>query len=247
MLFGLPSFVTNIAIGSPTFSIASLSLTGYWEDASYSLSTGGIWLGSASAGASNGRNLSEVTNFPAKTGVGLSGYPDFDGTNDKLESALTLNDFFSVSGWSAWVLFYADTAPSDAGATQRYNNAQFFGGANYATICMGFSTAGVHLLGGAVGTERVVACGTGGWHLAQGRYDGTNLELRVDSGAWSSVAAGATNPTFMTDTLRFGANYALNNFIDGKQRNMGFAASALSYAQFDNVKASLNAATGLTL
>jgi hypothetical protein len=243
----LPPF-SFIKPASSAFSIASLNLTGYWPDGNYQSLPSGVWAGAASAGASGGRDLTEATNYPAKIGAG-GGYPDFDGTNDRLATALTLDDFFNASAWSAWVLFWADTAAADGGGGNRYANAQFFGDAANAVLAVGFSTSGVHVVGGAAGATDalVVACGTGAWHLAQVKYDGTNLKLRVDSSLWSSLAAANTSGTYMTNAVKFGANYNNTKFFDGKIRNMGFTDSALSDATFDSIKAALNTAYGLSL
>jgi hypothetical protein len=152
----------------------------------------------------------------------------------------------NASAWSAWALFYADTAAADIGAGARFFNTQFFGGTGDAAFGVGFSDAGIHVhqLDGAQ-KEIVIACGTGAWHLLQAKYDGTDLKLRLDSGSWSSLAAG--NISSMTFSPIFCGWSQLGVFFDGAVADLGVADFAISDGDFDGVIEYVNDRYGLAI
>jgi hypothetical protein len=220
--------VVNSA-GGPTVTLSGSALGGALS----------CVIGGFSATITSNTSSTLAFTMPPVTSMVEPPYPNYDGVNDRLASTATMDDFFNANAWSAWVLFYADTASADSGAGSRYQNAQFWTDDTFALLCMGFSTAGVHVVGGSAGsTELVIPCQPRGWHLAQAKYDGTNLKLRIDAGPWFSIAAA--NTPNMTHTLRFGGNYDLTKFFDGKVLEMGFADSAVSDGNFDNILAYVN-------
>jgi len=225
-----------------TFDPATLALTGWWR-ASYSASP---WVGTASAGASRSRNLTEATNPPA-VGTAQNGLApaDFDGLNDQMRNELTLDDYVNASATSLWVLFRADTAAADDALPYENPGLIALSGAGYLVV--GYSDAGVRgaVYDGAY-KQLSVAASTGAYHLAQMKHDGTNLKLRVDSGAWSSVAAGAI-ALLTTTTVLFGTNYAQTDFFDGRVLEFGLADSVFSDGTFDDIKSYVNARYALAL
>ncbi len=240
------SFGVGGRVGKATFDPATLSLSGWWRG-SFSASP---WAGVASAGSSGGRDLSEGTNPPA-SGTAVNGFnpADFDGTNDRLTSALTLGDFFSASAWSVAVLFNADTAGTDNGATNIWKNPPFFIDTNEWMI-VGFSAGGfqaAHYNSGGNFGELSIACGTGGWHLGQAKFGGGVLKARIDSGSWSSSAGGIGNLGSTAGTIRAGENPFSSARYDGKILDMMTANTELSDAAFDNILSYARARYGLSL
>lgn len=207
---------------------ATLSLTGWWRG-SYS---GSPWVGTASAGASGSRNLTEATNPPA-TGTALNGYAtaDFDGTNDVLSGA-ALSTYLSASAFSLWVLFNADTAASSAGG--HYSTPYLFGDtATYMLLSFDDSGVNARVSDGATFPTVTVACATGGWHLAQVQYGSSTLRLRVDGGSWSSTATCSAIGD-LTATARTGLSYVATAY-DGRIAEIGVTNTALSLATFDDI------------
>lgn len=215
--------------GVVSFDPATLALTGWWR-ANYA---GSPWTGTASAGGSGGVNLSEATNPPA-TGTAINGLTpaDFDGTNDILAPGITLTNFVGAGAGSLWCLFNADAAMATTG--NPYDAPQFFCAQNLR-LSFGFDSGGVwaHIYDGGH-KSRQVACATGGWHLAQMKFNGTNIYCRVDNGAWSSIAAG--NIDDLTGQVLVGVNGGVTNFFNGRIAEIGVINSALADATFDSIK-----------
>lgn len=225
------------------FDPASLQLSGWWR-ADY---VGSPWAASASAGASSGRDLAELTS-PPSSGPLQGGYspPDFDGTSSILRSLIANNVFFAGSG-SLFCLFYADVAP--AGSGNDYADGSFFTDPANAETTFGFTTSGIVgcVLDNTVNYQRIsVACGTGAYHLAQFKFDGTSLKARVDRGSWSSVACGPYTPT-NPSPIQVGASYGVAVRFDGKMLELGTAAVALTDPDFDNLVSYVNGRYGLSL
>jgi hypothetical protein len=240
--FRVHVFAGHGSAGAPGPS--SLTLEGWWRG-SFS---GSPWVGSASAGGSGSRDLSEATNPPA-IGAAQNGYTpaEFDGTNDNISSATAFTTFVSAAAGSIWCLFLANTAGADAGAGLRYTNKGLVANDGGGTAMgLTFCTAGVavDLYDGTAWKEVITACSTGAYHLAQVKWDSTDLKLRIDSGAWASVSANAM--TGSTGGLVVGRNYA-NARIDGRILDVGTAPTALPDATFDDVKSYINARYGLSL
>lgn len=231
--------------GAAAFDPATLALSA-WYKAPFTASP---WTPTASAGASgtNG-DLTEATNPPA-SGATLGGQAtaDFDGTNDLLTSASGTTTFLTGAAWSAVVLFRADAAAADNGATLRRLNPALIGAGNLKWGIY-YASDGVSLsqTDGASTDERVVAASTGAWHLAQAKFGSGNLSLRVDSGAWSTLG-GLSNGSFDTTVLRVGKNQVFSVFYDGRIAEIMLAQTALPDATFDQIKSYVNAWTGQSL
>jgi hypothetical protein len=226
---------------SAAFDPATLTLTGWWRG-SYS---GSPWTGTASAGSSGSRDLTEATNPPG-TGSAVNGFTpaDFDGTNDVLTNATAISTLLSASAWSMWALVNLDAINT--------NNADVW--LNDPILNDSGAFWGVHLKSGGTvhayqwdGASKSVSetVSTGGWALVQAKYNGTNLLLRVNSGSWQSAAAG--NISTLTGTLRAGVTPTGGHALDGKVLELALAASALSDANFDNVKSYVNSRYALSL
>ena len=227
------------------FDPATLSLTGWWRG-SFSASP---WVGTASAGSSGTRDLTEGTNAPA-SGSAVNGFnpADFDGTNDELSNATTMGTLLSASAWMAWVLFWADGIDTSNADATAYNND--------ALICDAGQFWGIHLRNTPTvqiyqwdGAAKVNAhaISTGAWNLICARYDGTNLRSSLNGGAITSLAAG--NITTTTHALKVGENAAGSpSYLDGKILDIGMMASAGSDANITtDIKAYVNSRYNLAL
>lgn len=240
MPFSPPIYIFNFR----SFDPATLSLTGWWRG-SFASSP---WAGTASAGGSGARDLTEATNPPA-VGTAQNGYDpaDYDGTNDLIGSASELSVFVNDTTGSCWVLFRADTAAVSAGATVRVEDpgiiSQDGGGVVWAIT---YSTSGVcALIYDVVYQEIVIAAATGSYHLAQMKWDGTDLFFRLNSGSWQSIACTGLL-TGNTGALVTGKNYGASHF-DGRILDMGITDIVLTDTEFDNVKLYINSRYGLSL
>jgi hypothetical protein len=233
--------------GGGAFDPATLALTGWWR-ASYA---GSPWTPTASAGTSGSNgNLTEATNPPAVgTAVNSLDPADFDGANDKLTGP-NASALFDAADWSAWVLFKAASAPADQGAPYRYTNPAFFAEGGSAYIGMGFSSGGIHVVQYQTGLgthkELILACGTGAWHLAQAKYDGTDLKLRLDSGAWSTIASANLELSGSTTVVLGNPAFASAPY-DGDIAELAMADVTLSDGDFDNVVSYVNSRYALSL
>jgi len=223
---------------------AVLSLTGWWR-ASYS---GSPWAGTASAGGSDLIELAEATDPPA-TGAAVNGYTpaDFDGTNDLLTANAASNALFGGSG-SFVCLLYADAAVTDGGAGTFYQYGTLFSDPTNAEACFGLSNSGfiASVLDSTVNyIEASTACATGGWHLAQCKFDGSNLKVRVDSGSWSSVGFSTFTP-ITPSNHQAGKSYG-GSYFNGRILEIMTADSALADGDFDNIKSYVNSRYALSL
>ena len=229
--------------GPSAFTPAQLALSGWWR-ASYA---GSPWAGTASGGASGGRNVSEATN-PPSVGPLQNGFAAalFDGTNDQLRTAITVDNFVSNGAGSIWALFLAVSAGADSGAGSRFNNKGIVANDGGGTMMnLTFSTAGVSALLFSSGWKDVtLACGTGAYHLAQMRWNGTLLGLRIDSGAWSTVACAATS--FSGGAVVLGRNFG-TAFQNMGLLDVGTAQSTFDDATFDDIKSYCNTQYALAL
>ncbi len=97
-----------------------------------------------------------------------------------------------------------------------------------------FNASGVRgaIWDGAWNATANVAAATGAYHLAQMKWDGANLKVRVDSGAWDSVACG--NIGNVTGTPLVGVNYT-TAFLDGRILDIITADTALADGTFDSL------------
>lgn len=245
MNLGLGLGLTSFAGGSaPAFNPATLSLTGWWR-ASFSASP---WVGTASAGSSGSRNISEATNPPA-AGAALNGLTpaDFDGTNDKLASAIAADQFVTATAGMCAVLFNADAAAADAGAALAYLNPSFIGHNVTAEIYFTFSSSGVRLgsYNGVDQNSLAVACGTAAWHLAVATWNGTTLSLSVDGGAFSTLAR--TVSLSAAGAILTGCNYNSTAFFNGRIAELMTGAFTATAGDVANLKSYVNARYALAL
>lgn len=225
------------------FDPATLSLTGWWR-ASFAASP---WVGVASAGSSGSRDLTEATNPPA-VGSALNSHAsaDFDGTNDKIGTALTAADFTDVNAYSGWVLFQADAIGTNSAEGTAYENDPLIrnGNSNFGVTLRSSPQVQVwHFDGAWKAAEVTIATGTP--QLVRFKYDGTNIKVSVNSGAYTSRAVG--NMSAGTAAMSLGGESFAATFFNGRIWDVALTDQVLSDADLDNVKAYINARYALAL
>jgi hypothetical protein len=242
---GVPAWVSTVP---PVFDPATLSLTGWWR-ASYA---GSPWTPTASAGSSGSNgNLAHATNAP-DVGAAVNGFTPADfipANTDRLDNASgNINTFVSSAAGSIWCLFYADAAFTDLGSAQYYQNPSFLVNATDGYLGFGFSTSGVRLgsYSGSSFDSVAAACATGGWHLAQARWNTTTKEVRVDGGSWQTLAH-AVSIGSLTSGFRVGCNYVVSQLFDGRILDLGTAQSRLSDTNFDDIRSYCNSRYGVAV
>ncbi len=241
MRLGLGLYLSSLQSVGSSYDPAGLPLTGWWR-ASYA---GSPWTGTASAGSSGSKNLTEATNPPA-AGTAVNGLTPaaFDGTNDRLANATAMSSIFTAAAGTFVVI--AKTNAAAAPAAGPYDDPTFFSDPAIGAVGLGWNTSGVRafLTDGSYKTA-TIAQGTGSWFMACMRWDSANLSLDINGGATTNVAAGAISN--VTGTLRIGANYAAAAFLNGSILEVMTAASKLTDTDRNNIKSYFNARYALSL
>lgn len=234
-----------LAAGAPpAFDPATLALTGWWRG-SFAASP---WVGTASAGSSSTNDATEATNPPA-VGSDLNGYDsaDFDGTNDLLSADGTMADYINATAYSAWALVYIDAIATDSGTIYQNDPPMADSGAYWGAYLQSTGPMVVVYHNGlTIEGTATVSITTGAWALIQWKYDGTDLSVRVNSGAWDSMAVDELRAAGLTTTLQHGHNYNVAWF-NGRAVDLGVADTAFSDGTFDDIKDYVNDRYGLAL
>lgn len=228
--------------GAAAFDITSLSWDGLWLP-SYASSP---WAGTASAGGSSGRDLSEGTNAPSSVGA-LNGnnFARFDGTNDLLKTATNATDFITTTNFSGASLCYlVSCATNDSNPA--FNDVLVFttGAVRFGIHfrnATGTYTARLAIDTGAT-QEVTVPISVSAWMLLQWRGDGTDIEIRLNGGTWQSASGGTISGLGFTLSL---AN--LITFAEIDVCWLGLSKSFFSDADFDNILEYSRTMSGLAL
>lgn len=215
----------------------SLAWEGFWRG-SWTLP----WLGEASAGGSLGRDLYEATNFPG-SGTPKNGYTPaaFDGVNDLLVASGAAEDYFGVTGWTIHAVVKCTSLVAPGGFTAD-QPALFSVGPGSSAVALAFDSTGVTALqydgiGGTAETPRI-AVGTSTYRRIQARWTGTQIQCRVDGGAWQSVACTSQVAYSGTgEILRMGVNYDGTKFLAAEVLEGGVFATSLSDSDLDALDA----------
>jgi hypothetical protein len=259
MLGGLTLNVLNSTAATVyPFDRASLALTGFVKNFSTV-----PWVGTASAGISGESSQNFVTaGVDPDVGSALNGFgtADFNGTNDYLETTALVNAFYSSTALSGWALVNIDSISSNDSGNLFHNDSII----GYA-VSSGMSIylrsnaggeVGVTMYDGSINQYTATAVfSTGAWQLVQWRYTGGgNLEIRVNSGAWSSTStsagagylyntAGATLDVGKSST-NGGSSY---EYLDGRIAELALSNTVFNNATFENVRTDINTVYGLSL
>lgn len=184
----MPPFVRHVPViaSAATFDPSTLSPTGWWRG-SYS---GSPWVKTSTTGA----NLTQPTGtLTPATGAAVDTFTsaDCDGTDDYLmESTNGFSWYIAASAGTILIPFRADVA--SAAAANLYDDPSLLSDTNNA-FSMTFSSGGVGVAfydGASWKGTRVAASATA-WHMAKVRWNGSSVEVGVDSGAMSSTASSS--------------------------------------------------------
>lgn len=251
-----PDGQSGTLAGAFTYSSSipdSLAISGWWR-ADYA---GVPWAGRASAGLSSGRDLTDPGGSwsPATTGTPQNALTPaaFNGTDEQVINTLTPDNFVAVDSLSIIVLFKATSAAASGGLEFQNPGLVVSGGGSIASFGLTFHAGGVSYynydVGGGAWPAVTVACGTGAYHLAQAKFDGVTQSLRVDSGGWSTNAAGPMDAGGLStdNPLRVGTSYDHTKFFEGEILEVIVSDQVFSDADTDAIKAYINARYGLAL
>lgn len=235
-MFGLFNEIARPAAGGgggATFDPTTLPLTAYFK-----MFGTAPWAGTASAGTSGSRTLSAVSGSDPVAGDALNGInaATFDkdaGTPQYLRDATDLLDvYLSSTAYTVSVLIKPVTAPS-AGANP-YNNASVFG-ENQGNFGLEYSDAGIELFHYSGSYKTVaVALPTGSWALVDAKYDGTDIKIRVNGGAWTSLAAGSLTIAGSSQ-VRVGRNFS-TVYLDASIMELLVSDTEISDADLDSYR-----------
>jgi endoglucanase len=158
---------------------------------------------------------------------------DFNGTTHGIyASGKNMSHHGSASAYSGWALVYVDAISTDE-ATFTDNDAIMADtGSTFGIFLKGTNV----VLMGNDGAQKSVSAAitTGGWRLVQWTFDGVDMRLRVNNGAWQSASCGALS--LSATSLRYGVNPAASQRFDGKIMEIGHASSVISDDYFNNLR-----------
>lgn len=232
------TFSDTIAARDGAIDPTTLNFTGLWFSENYN-GTSQV-TGTASAGTSSGDTLDEGTNAPG-VGAAINGYDtiDFDGANDRLTTSGTGGDYFNASSGSAIFVVNIDAIDSDVADAAAYLNDALFEDTN-GLVGLFLRQTGPTLqayFDDSTATIYVATCAfaTGQLQVAQMRWNGTHVEVRVGKNAWTAVTngTGALYSTFSTALIRIGAQAGGVNFTNGRFAMVGFSDERFDDATCD--------------
>lgn len=221
----------------------TLTLTG-WYRGSYS---GSPWSGTASAGASGSRSIeagsapstgSAVNGFTPANFVAASSHYLLDGTN-------LADAYISTTAYRVVMLVKLTSSAAPAGAIYDDRGLVTEGGGNWGIV---YNTSGVHCYhydGAYQVASSASAVATGGWHIIDVQYNGTNLTVSVDGTAGTPVAAGTLGS--VAAAFRVGTNYGPAVYADAQIMEVILASSDLSATTAAAFKGYVNSRYALSL
>jgi hypothetical protein len=137
-----------------------------------------------------GQTLSSAN--PPTAGTPQNGWTpaSFNGTTNFLTADGVADDYVGPTSVTIQAVVWVSSAT--APSTYAFDDPCIVVAQYSGIFAVGVSTSGVrfgvYLSTGYVETTPV-AMSTGAWHRVQARYDGANVSVRVDGGAWTDVAA----------------------------------------------------------
>ncbi len=215
MRLGLSLSLSSVQSTAAVLDPATLALTGWWRT-----DFTAPWVGTASAGVSGTRNLSDASGHPPTNGTALNGKTpaDFNGTDGRITAGVNMNVFAPGTGGAVAILFNADTAAAP-GANAGIDAALMatVGGRRFA---IAYTSSGIRADmyngdGSTWTTSAHTACATGGWHWVFVSYDATHLYVQVDGGAvQTTTVTGTSTPDAFF--MRLGCDFGAAHFFDGR-------------------------------
>ncbi len=236
------SFIQSGGAPPGPFDPATLDLSGWWR-ADYA---GAPWSGNASAGVSGTTGALVTAGFDPDVGAAQNGWDpaEFVAANtDHLVNATDATTLFTTTAGAIVCLFRAASADAQTGSG--YDDAPFYRDSN-ADLAMTFTTSGV----GAVAYDggykiHAVACGTGAYHLAMMRWNGSTLGITLDSASESTIACSTL--TVLTGTALVAYGYGGTHKLDARVLELMTSPTAISPTDYGNIKSYVNDRYGLSL
>ena len=225
-----------------------MALTDYsWDGLWRASFSGSPWNGTASAGGSSSRELTEGTTPPG-TGTAQNGYTParFDGVNDFLTLEGVDTDYLATGAFT----IHAVVKPVSLGAPQTYywDEECLLVQPGSAGIAIGLSSSGVGLeVYDSMGAQQTARASLhSGYNVIQAKFDGTNAKIRTNGGAWQSVAADSVYLGGVA--LEIGRDYVAAAHGNFDLFEFAIAKVALSDSQLDDCRndSELRLATALS-
>jgi hypothetical protein len=223
--------VVDVVVTSPTGSATATGAFEYWSPWQLTPSR---WWRPSYAGPPWLDNVGDVplTSVGADptTGAAVNGFvpASSDGTKFLLDGTDIWTSLLDPAGYAHWALF---NAPAAVAPGAQYDPS-IWGDIVNGDQGMAFTTNGVqvwHTSSSAHVGPAPVAAIAGAWHLAVGRYDGTNLRLDVDGTAGMPTAVPPPTLRSSAGLVPF-ANYGGYGNFAGSIMELGFAKSFVSDA-----------------
>lgn len=240
MIGGVPLHAANRKQGSGTAAIdpATLSLTGWWRG-SYS---GSPWSGNASAGSSSGRSLS-AENSP-DVGSPQGGFTSaffVDSNNDRLTTGLgvSADNLVSLTAYTISMLIKPGAGLNSI-QSPVYSNPTIIAdnGSTFGVVCGLDAPCTVRFYHYDTSHKSTsVSVSDAAWSAVDCRFNGSQISVRVNGGAWSSVAAGTLSSAVNGQEVRVGCSADFNFYFDGDVMELLVSDAALSDATLDGVRA----------
>ena len=228
---------------TPAFSPASLAFSGLWLP-SFS---GAPWAATASAGVSGTTGALAASPTSPDTGSAVNGYtPASFAAAKALTNSANANVLFTGAEGTIIALFYANSAAAPTG--NKYDDAALLHDSS-VRMTLNFSSSGVGItcLDGISYKQAITACSTGAWHLAMGRWSGSNtVGITLDSASEVTTALGASVLTDGTD-IYAGYYQPLNTIFDGSALMLATAAYAVTDLEYADLKSWVNTTFALSL
>lgn len=206
----------------------------------------GIWTPTPSAGTSAANAAAAALATAPTRGAGLNGLPTVafhDVAAQALVTAALTSAIVTAAAWSAFALVkpvVGAAAPHFLfSGTGDLVNAQ---SDNPQTTAVADQTA----VGGVKTATITPLTAPPAWQFWQFRFDGANIQARLNSGAWQLTASGNILGALNTP-MAIGSNAAGGQAFNGEMATIGMAQVSFSDAQFNAIKASLNSRWGLAL
>lgn len=214
--------------GAPAFDLASLYLTGWFEDYDVGAASGD-WAGKASAGTSGSRTMATGTAPTQGTALNGHGTAAFTTASSLVGGAMSL--YLTAAAWSAWWLQSVTTAPCVPLSAADFS--WFFGAITNSGV-----QAQVTQAGGGPSASPAMTLGV--YYLAQADYDGTTVRVRVNGGTWATSARA--NIASLVPNMTMGLSAST-----GTIASVGTLASKISDGTHDSILARMRTWSGLAL
>lgn len=218
------------ALSLEYFDLDAQSFSG-WFNPSYSTLPHS---GTASAGNSGLRTLSEATNPPSTT-TAVNGYTPFrfDGSNDRLIASGTNSNYVTAGAGTFFAILRPITSAADNATV--YLNKPIWVDTTQALMGAGFSNAGFrpYIYDGGYKDLNTLPMSIGDWHWVAQTWNGTTLFGMVDSTTDSKAAGNAQVSGF---AIHIGTSYNGGVFANMDVLVLGWSTTAISSANLAKIR-----------